>query len=144
MRPTPTSIVLTKAEAALRHIEAAIAAFDRGLFDVAITLAGAAEGMAPDPPTATLFEAFRDHPQLATEGIERKKWITFLNAERNWLKHTGAGPEHPPTMVFDQSSAAIMLVRAISRAQPAFGFQSEAIEAFRVWVIDDLRIDEPI
>jgi hypothetical protein len=135
---------LTKAEAALRHIEAAIAAFDRGLFDVSITLAGAAEGMAPDPPTAKLFEALRDHPQLATEGIERKKWITFLNAERNWLKHTGTGPEHPLTMVFDQSSAAIMLVRAISRAQPAFGFQSEAIEAFRVWVIDDLRIDEPI
>ena len=133
------SFVLTKAEAALRHIEAAIAAFDRGLFDVAITLA-ALEGMAPNPPTASLFEAFRDHPQLATEGIERSEWIMFLNAERNWLKHTGTGPEHPLTMVFDQSSAAIMLVRAISKAQPAFGFQSEAIEAFRAWVTENVDV----
>jgi len=136
MRQKTTSIVLTKAEAALRHIEAAIVAFDRNLFDVAITLAGAAEGMAPDPSTASLFEAFRNHPLIITDGVERKKWIGFLDAERNWLKHTG--PEHPPTMVIDQTAAVIMLVRAISKAQPAFGFQSEAIEAFRDWVIENV------
>jgi hypothetical protein len=79
-------ITLTKDEAALRHIEAAMAAFERGLYDVAITLAGAAEGMVPDPPTAGLFEALRDHQKPATEGIKRREWIRALNAERNWLK----------------------------------------------------------
>lgn len=135
---TATNIVLTKAEAARRHIEAAIAAFDRGLFDVAITLAGAAEGIAPEgmgrnQPNPTLFEALRDHPQLEREGIEKNEWKKFLNRERNWLKHD-AGPEHPPTMEFDQSSAAIMLVRAITKAQREFGVQSKAIDAFRDWV----------
>jgi hypothetical protein len=43
---------------------------------------------------------------------------------------------HPPTMEFDRSAAAIMLVRAISRAQAAFGFQSTAIETFRSWMIE--------
>jgi len=134
MRLAAMSIVLTKAEAARRHIEAAIAAFDRGLFDVAITLAAAAEGMAPDPPptTATLFKVLRDHPRVATAGIERKDWINCLNQERDWLKHNGT--EHPMTMAFNQSSAAIMVERAISIAQSAFGFQSGAIEMFRDWV----------
>jgi hypothetical protein len=45
--PAKTSFVLTKAEASLRHIEAAITAFEQKRFDLAITLAGAAEGMAP-------------------------------------------------------------------------------------------------
>jgi hypothetical protein len=38
-------MTLTKAEGALRQIKAAIEAFWRGDFDIAITLSGAAEGM---------------------------------------------------------------------------------------------------
>jgi hypothetical protein len=133
---TKTSIVLTKAEASLRHIEGAIAAFDRGLFDVTITLAGAAEGMAPETATPDLFTVLRDHPRIATEGVGRTEWIAVLNSERDWLKHTG--PEHPPAMSFDQSAAAIMLIRAISKAQAAFGFQSEAIEVFRAWITENV------
>jgi hypothetical protein len=136
---TKTSIVLTKAEACLRHIEAAIAAFDRGLFDVTITLAGAAEQMAPETTTTTpnLFTVLRDHPRIATEGVGKTEWIAVLNSERNWLKHTG--PEHSSTMSFDQSGAAIMLIRAISKAQAAFGFQSEAIEVFRAWITENVN-----
>jgi hypothetical protein len=131
--PATTSIALTKADASLRHIEAAIAAFGEGHFDVAITLAGAAEGMAPDNAGPALFTFLRDHPRIAAEGIGPKEWIDVINAERNWLKHTGL--DHALTMTFDRSSAAIMLVRAISKAQASFGFQSEAIETFRLWMI---------
>jgi hypothetical protein len=132
--PAKTSIVLTKAEASLRHIEAAIAAFDREHFDVAITLAGAAEGMAPETAASDLFKVLRDHPRIAAEGVPGSQWIDVLNAERNWLKHSGS--HHPPTMMFDRSAAAIMLVRAISKAHAAFCFQSEVIEAFRLWIIE--------
>ena len=61
MKLMKTSIFLTKAEASVRHIEAAIAAFDRGLFDVTITLAGAAEGMTPETAALDLFTVLRDH-----------------------------------------------------------------------------------
>jgi hypothetical protein len=41
-------------------------------------------------------------------------------------------------MEFDRSSAAIMLVRAISKAQAAFGFESETIKAFRLWMNENV------
>jgi hypothetical protein len=132
MNPPQISITLTKAEASLRHIEQAIAAFECGLFDVTITLAGAAEGMAPEVPTPHLFKMLRDHPRVVADGTPLKEWNATLNLERDWLKH--AGPTHPPAMTFDRSAAAIMLVRAISKAQAAYGFQSEAIETFRAWM----------
>ena len=133
-REPGTSIMLTKADASLRHIEAALAAFDEGRFDVAITLAGAAEGMAPETPAPTLFRFLRDSPRIAAAGVKESEWTDVLNVERNWLKH--AGSNYSPTMEFDRSAAAIMLVRAISKAHAAFGFQSGAVETFRLWVIE--------
>jgi len=50
--PPCTELPVTKLESAIRQTEAAIAALAVGHFDVAITLAGAAEGMA-------LVEGFR-------------------------------------------------------------------------------------
>jgi hypothetical protein len=129
--PAKTSVVLTKSEASRRHIEAAIKAFEEERFDVAITLAGAAEGMAPETTGPALFPFLLDHPRIAAEGVEKKDWIEALNVERNWLKH--AGPNHAPTMEFDRSAAAYMLLRAIDKARAAFGFQGERIEFwFRV------------
>jgi hypothetical protein len=137
--PAKTSIVLTKAEASRRHIEAAMTAFEEEQFDVSITLAGAAEGMVPKPPGSglqtgpTLFPFLRDHPRIAAEGVEKTDWITALNAERDWLKHTG--PTHAPTMEFERWAAAYMLYRAIDKFQAAFGFQDEAIDfKFRLWM----------
>jgi hypothetical protein len=43
--PIGTTITLPLEKAAVRQIDAAIDALEAGLFDVAITLAGAAEGM---------------------------------------------------------------------------------------------------
>jgi hypothetical protein len=130
--PPDKSFVLTKAEASRRHIEAAIKAFEEGRFDVAITLAGAAEGMAPETTAQTLYSFARDHPGLAAQGNAKKEWFEQLNVERNWLKH--AGPNHAPAMEFDRSSAAYMLIRAIDKAQVTFGFQGEDIE-FWFWTI---------
>jgi hypothetical protein len=134
--PPDKSFVLTKADASLRHIEAAIAAFDEGHFDVAITLAGAAEGMAPGTAEPALFTFLRDQPMIDAEGIGRKEWSDVINVERNWLKHTG--PDHPPTMTFDRSSAAIMLLRATSKAHASFGLRSEAIKAFELWMVEHI------
>ena len=57
--PPDKSFVLTKAEAFRRHIKAAMRAFEEGRFDVAITLAGAAEGMAPETAAQTLYSFAR-------------------------------------------------------------------------------------
>jgi hypothetical protein len=130
--PPDISFELTKAQASLRHIEQAIAAFEQGLFDVAITLAGAAEGMSPETPAPNLFKVLLEHPRVATEGTPLKEWNAALNMERDWLKHTG--PTHAPSMTFDRSAAAIMLVRAISKAQAALGCQSDTIETFQAWI----------
>jgi hypothetical protein len=117
--PAKTSIVLTKAEASRRHIEAAITAFEEEQFDVSITLAGAAEGIAPEPTGPTLFSFARDqHPRIAATGVKKSDWIEALNAERNWLKHVGE-ENHPPTMEIHRWAAAYMLVRAIDKAQAA-------------------------
>lgn len=137
MNPPSASFVLTKAEASLRHIEQAIAAFELGLFDVTITLAGAAEGMAPEINAPHVLKMLRDHPRIVAAGTPSKEWYSTLNLERDWLKHHG--PTHPPSMTFERSAAAIMLARAISKAQAAFGFQSEIIETFRAWITKHLE-----
>jgi hypothetical protein len=136
VNPPSASFVLTKAEASLRHIEQAIAAFELGLFDVTITLAGAAEGMAHEPAAPHLLKTLREHPKIVAEGTSLKEWHATLNLERDWLKDDG--PSHPTSMTFERSAAAIMLVRAITKAQAAFGFQSEAVEAFRAWITRNL------
>jgi hypothetical protein len=131
--PAKTSIVLTRAEASCRHIEAAITAFEEEQFDVSITLAGAAEGMAPEPKPGegpTLFSFSRD--QHSRIGATDQELTKALNVERDWLKHAGE-PHHPDTREISRWAAAYMLFRAIDKAQAA-GFQGEAIESkFWLW-----------
>lgn len=75
---------VTKIEAATRQLEAAIDAFERGELDVAITLAGAAEGTI-ERTGLHLFAYLRDR---TLKGVDhQKEWIPFLNFERDWLKH---------------------------------------------------------
>jgi hypothetical protein len=50
---------LTKVEAAIRQVEAAIEALERGDFDVAITLAGAAEDMIDRPGSLFAYHQSR-------------------------------------------------------------------------------------
>jgi hypothetical protein len=77
---------LSLAEAATRQTKAAIAALERGMFDVAMTLAGAAEGMIKrDGPH--MFQGLRAHPRALKRfsqknGLQSSTWsVTGSNME---------------------------------------------------------------
>lgn len=112
-------------EAAIRQIEAAIAAFDSGLFDVAITLAGAAEGMFDYRKDGTVFEGMLGNT-VARERFSRKEWISILNMERDWLKHSGDKTE---PVTFDVDSTAYMIARAASKMTS----WTQSMQEFKAW-----------
>jgi hypothetical protein len=66
-----------------RHIDG----MDAGDYDVALTLAGAAEGMI-ERTGLHMFGWLKQHPR-ALERFDKKEWISILNSERDWLKHGG-------------------------------------------------------
>jgi hypothetical protein len=135
-------LIVTKVEGATRQTEAAIDAFCRGDFDIAITLAGAAEGMIErDGPHlwAYLLDAKRGQDRLTilegqqAELVERKPWISALNSERDWLKH----PSGAETLTIERAAVAIMIYRAASKLEK----WTPGIEEFRAWInenVDDL------
>ena len=104
------SLVLTKNEAAGRHVEAAVSAFKSGDFDICITLAGAAEGMLSDRKDAGLFSYLEE--KGSRKGLIKEEWISCLNLERDWLKHLT--PQLAPQCEFGRDEAAMMLMRAMS------------------------------
>ena len=120
-----TTLTLTKMEAAARQTEAAIEALIRGEFDIAITLAGAAEGMI-DRDGPHMFAYLRDSPR--TSELDSKKWIAALNLERDWLKHSGG----PDSLSFERENAAYMIARAASKLE----HWSPKMEAFKEWVLE--------
>ena len=87
MQVPDAPLTLTKIEAATRQVECAVEALVRGHFDVAITLAGAAEGMIKGETPTSLFAYHRDSPKRDEEGITEKELVSPLNKERDWLKH---------------------------------------------------------
>ena len=101
MEAPKETLTLTKIEGATRQTEAAIEAFVRGDFDIAITLAGAAEGMLErDGPH--MFSFLRDASR--GDDVKKKDWIATLNMERDWLKH----PSGPEPLVLEPEHAAFM------------------------------------
>jgi hypothetical protein len=119
---------VTKAEAATRQVEAAIAALVRGDFDIAVTLAGAAEGMI-ERSGPHLFKFLLDHPKA--EGVDKKKaWIPVLNLERDWLKHPGGAD----TLDITRDNAALMITRAASKLET----WTPCIEQFKAWLMLNL------
>ncbi|MFG1340259.1 hypothetical protein [Xanthobacter autotrophicus] len=125
MNPPERPLTLMREEAAIRQIEAAIAAFERGLFDVAITLAGAAEGMFDYRKDGTIFDSMLVNP-IAQERFSRKEWISILNMERDWLKHSSNKVE---PVTFDIDSTAYMIARAASK-MPSW---TTAMKDFKTW-----------
>ena len=95
-------------EAASKQIEAAITALIAGNIEVAVTLAGAAEGMIQREGVG-LFRHVAERER--TTGIDRKQWIAKLNRERDWLKHGGG----ERTMSFERADGAVMIARAMSK-----------------------------
>src|ERR1700677_283030 len=78
---------VTKKEAALRQITAAIEHYDKEQYECAITLAGAAEGMvATNPDDKFLFKQLKEVP-LPPEFKTENEWADWINAQYHWLKH---------------------------------------------------------
>jgi hypothetical protein len=129
MNPEKKFLTLTKAEGALRQINAAIEAFWRGDFDIAVTLSGAAEGML-ESKEAHLFSHMRDASR--DQHVPKKEWIGTLNLERDWLKHNSS--EHSATMEIHRGAAAFMIARAASKLEN----WSPEMEEFKDWFINNL------
>jgi hypothetical protein len=122
-----STLTLTKIEGATRQTEAAIEAFVRGDFDIAITLAGAAEGMLErDGPH--MFAFLRDSPRV--QGVKKTDWISTLNSELYWLKH----PSGPETLQLERGHAAIMIARAASKLEK----WTPRMEEFKVWLLKNV------
>jgi hypothetical protein len=118
---------ITKIEGAIRQIEAAIDALTHGDFDVAITLAGAAEGMLERQAEKDMFSFLRDGLPDNWQ-IAKKDWIGVLNADRDWLKHPT--PENAGPLTLGPVFAAFMIERAISKLEQ----QTPRMAEFRTWL----------
>ncbi|MDA9407927.1 hypothetical protein XH80_14595 [Bradyrhizobium sp. CCBAU 45384] len=101
---------------------------ERGKFDVALTLAGAAEGMIKRDGYH-LLAGLRDNPRAKKRFAEKKDWIAQLNRERDWLKHGGAAE-----MQIECFDAAMMIARAASKLE----IWTATIEDFRTWFMANL------
>jgi hypothetical protein len=103
---------VSKVEGATRQIDEAIKAIERGDFDIAITLAGAAEGMF-DSTGEDLWAAMHKGAQDAA--IPRKDLLDDLNNARTWLRHPGGSDRYE----FDSYLAVEMILRAASKIKRA-------------------------
>jgi hypothetical protein len=121
------TLKLTRVEAMTRQIETAIAALQRGDYDVAVTLAGAAEGMIQrDGPH--MFAYLRDSPRVQGK-FSKKDWITTINRELYWLKHGGQNE-----MEIECADAAFMIARAATKLEK----WTPKMEEFRVWLKNNI------
>jgi hypothetical protein len=112
-----------------RQVEEAIKALERGDFDIAVTLAGAAEEML-ERSDHHMWSFMLQSPQAAAFD-EKKELVPFLNAQRNWLKHSGGGD----TMTLTRAHAAFMITRAMSKLDEAL---SPRMKRFQRWYKDNL------
>jgi hypothetical protein len=116
------ALKLTLVEAATRQTDAAIDALQRGEYDVAVTLAGAAEGMIErDGPH--MFAYLRDSPRVHDK-FSKKEWIATLNRELYWLKHGGQDE-----MEIECADAAFSIARAATKLEK----WTPKMEEFKVW-----------
>ncbi len=118
---------LTIEQAMCRQVDAAIDALVIGNFDIALTLAGAAEDMV-QRTGLHMFGELKSSPK-ALERFTKKEWIAILNMERDWLKHGGR-----PYMEIACSSAAFMIARAASKIE---NWTPKMVE-FKIWLLANL------
>lgn len=131
-REPPEYIEVTKREAAIRQIVRAIDAFWKGEYDVSITLALAAEGMAGQSNDSLFARQIAHLP----DGFTKREWVSIVNGERDWLKH-------PTTEILGQEikiewhAAGFAIARALHR-WPGW---TDSMNEFKLWYIDRLRND---
>jgi hypothetical protein len=105
-------LTISKADGASRQVDAAINALEHGDFDIAITLAGAAEGMF-ESTGQDLWAAM--HKGAKAAGISSKDISDDLNNARTWLKHPGGSDNY----AFDRYLAVEMILRAVTKIKRA-------------------------
>ena len=123
---------LNKISAAQQQLEGSIAEMFLGNWACSITLAGAAEGMLPEPlEKKDVFAVSRDHA-VSELKLSQKDAVTQLNDKRDWLKHTQSNAPRP-SLEIDQLDALIMIFRAYSRFVIATEAKSNMITIFENW-----------
>ncbi|HWL06453.1 MAG TPA: hypothetical protein VNQ99_16220 [Xanthobacteraceae bacterium] len=135
MNPPSGPLFVTREQAATRQVEAAISALERGEFDIAITLAGAAEGMFDFRKEGTILEGIANAERALTH-FEKKDWINILNMERNWLKHSS---DRTGTIAIELFSAAFMIARAASKLT----HWTQPLHDFKAWYLGWLSTYNP-
>ena len=119
---------ITKQQAALRQINAAILHLHAGEHECAITLAGAAEDLLGDTEPDHLWKVLMTRKP---QGHSEKEWATMFNETRNWLKHPTEtlGDERS----IDEFETVIMLIRATSKFIARYGKGSKQMGDFVEW-----------
>jgi hypothetical protein len=123
-------LTISKAEGASRQVDEAIRALQRGDFDVAVTLAGAAEGMLDRREGLHLWTYM--HAKAKAAGIQTDDLSNHLNAARTWLKH--AVPEQEESLALDRCAAVEMIMRAMSK----LATWSPLMNEFKAWLVENI------
>jgi hypothetical protein len=126
------SLTISKSEGASRQIEEALKALHRGDFDIAVTLAGAAEGMI-ERSGMHLWAYILNHPRAAE--FEKPELIAGLNAARDWLKHPTRTARD--TLTLTRADAVHMIMRAMSKLE-AWSRQMWQFDDWLKQNVDDL------
>ena len=122
---------ITKKEAAVRQINAAIRHLYNEDYECAVTLAGAAEGMLPDTDEARYIFKELAGVETPPEFKDQRDWIAWLNAARDWLKHTT--PHRGDEWNLTEMDVVIMVLRAVSTFQWTYHQSTLRFEDFYKW-----------
>jgi hypothetical protein len=126
------SLTIGKSQGASRQVEVALEALQRGDFDIAVTLAGAAEGMLAD--RSGMREYMLTHPKIADYFENAKELSVALNEQINWLKHSTPGRA---SAMFTRADAVLVIMRAMTKLDA----WTPPMQQFRDWWkanVDDL------
>jgi hypothetical protein len=137
----PRSIETKIRYASMRQIHAAIEHINRGDFECAITLAGAAEGMLPD----TDKPHFRQKVIALQEAMpEAAKRFKGANDFINWLKHGAIAKGGPrfETAVINQLEIFATIYRAITKFEATYDDLSPQMKSFKSWLLEELQTSE--
>jgi hypothetical protein len=136
--PIDTNIRL----AAMRQIHCAIEHLERGDYECAITLAGAAEGMLPDTDVPHFRQQVKElskSPEIKAEG-----GATGPNDYINWLKHGRIRKDGPriENVTIPAEEGVCVVWRAITKYNAIYKDPSPQMLGFHKWAKERLQEDQ--
>lgn len=124
-------LILTKLDAAVRQTRAAMAAFEAGDFDIAVTLACAAEGMIPSGQRGSVHDLTMKAAKTLLGSKEATKFNSKINERRDWLKHKTV--EMPNEICIDAVDAALAILRAMTKFEKIDQDRADSNANFMIW-----------